>query len=258
MARSTIKVLIPRNPDDLFSLTGNVLAKHTLDGAASVIPTDVAAELQTLYTKGLEQHELQKNLYRDAENYIEQRNLALGTHYTQDSRTPNTVKFYVTSARDVLAGLNRSNLRHLGKWGYTVNSPNNISKVVIPTKTEKLLELSKKVMDKHAADGASSPLPNADITALSALYTNASNYHKNALEAYKLAEDATEKRNRFLGLEKNQGTKATGNILYIVTSIRTLLRGYNRGNEQNLGNWGYTVNTSAARGGNTPATPPEE
>lgn len=258
MARSTIKVIIPRNPDELLTLAENILAKHTLDGAASVIPTNVAAELQTLYTKGFEQNELQKQSYRNAENYVELRNLALGTLPTQDSRTPNTVKFYIISVRDVLAGLNRDNLRHLGKWGYTVNSPKNVSKVVIPKKNEKLLELAQTILDKHTADGAASPLPTAEMAALNNLYANASNYHKNALETYKLAEDATEKRNRFLGLEKNQGTKATGNILYIVTSIRTLLLGYNRGNEQNLGNWGFTVNTSAARGGNTPATPPEE
>jgi len=252
MPRSTIKVVIPKNPDDMLSLSGNILDKHTADGAASVLPDDIADELTTLHSAATTENTNQKNNYRDAENSIEERNLALGLHETQDSRTVNTVLFYLSSARDVLSGLHRNNIRALGKWGFTVNSPNNVAQVIIPLKVDRLLKLTRKVLDKHTADGAASPLPAAMMTALSTLYTVALNAHELAQETYRKAENATENRNRLLGFEPNQNSKTPGTILFLVTSIRTLLLGLNRGNEQNLGQWGFTVNTS----GPTPPPPP--
>ena len=250
MPRSTIKVVIPKNPDDLIGLAEKIIDKHTADGAASVIPNDIATELGTLTTEAKTLNELQKNLYRDAENSIEQRNLALGKDPTQDSRTANTVLFYIVSARDVLGGLYRNNLRNLGHWGFKVNSPKNINLVVIPRKNNDILELAKNILAKHAADGAASPLPTAAMTTLGTLFNAASLTHQKANEAYREAEDATEKRNKILGLEKNQNSKTSNTVLYLVSSVRTLLLGLNRGNEQALGHWGFTVNTSA------PVAPP--
>ncbi len=252
MPRSTIKVIIPKNPDDMLSLSGDILAKHTADGAASVLPDDIADGLDTVHTAADLENTNQKDFYRDAENFIEQRDLVLGLHHTQDSRTENTVLFYVSSVRDVLSGLHRNNIRNLGKWGFTVNSPNNVAQVVIPLKVDRLLKLTQKILAKHTADGAASPLPTAMMTALAGLNTSALNLHDRAQDTYKSAENATENRNKLLGLEKNQNSKTPDTVLFYITSIRTLLLGLNRGNEQNLGQWGFTVNTS----GPTPPPPP--
>jgi hypothetical protein len=44
----------------------------------------------------------------------------LGISVGQTSRSPGTVKFYMTSARDVLLGFNKQEEYRLGDWGFEV------------------------------------------------------------------------------------------------------------------------------------------
>ena len=58
------------------------------------------------------------SLYKQAETATETRDNALGPNAT----TPDTVRFFVTAARDVLAGLNKGKEHNLGVWGFEVDA----------------------------------------------------------------------------------------------------------------------------------------
>ncbi len=66
-------------------------------------------------------HVLAKKLSREAEAATKARNLALGKGKDQQSTTPGTVLFYVTSIRDVLLGLFKGQEHKLRNWGFDVD-----------------------------------------------------------------------------------------------------------------------------------------
>ena len=128
MAANNYRIEIPSNPDDLIALGKKLKDKHIALGDDSPIKAlkDIAqfpAKLTTAETK----NELSKQLYRDAERATQDRDLPLG-HVGQ--LREQTVRYWVTSARDVLLGLNKGNEQALGDWGFTVDTSPPVKKGV--------------------------------------------------------------------------------------------------------------------------------
>ena len=115
-----VSVEIPADAPGLIALATLIIAKHVLDGAAS--PLNGLNMVDFTAKKGTAdaQHKLATQLNRDKEKAYGERDHALGIAQGQKVTTPGTVKFYVTSARDVLAGLNKGKEFNLGDWGYDV------------------------------------------------------------------------------------------------------------------------------------------
>jgi hypothetical protein len=88
-------------------------------------------------------------------------------------------------------------------------------------------------LTKHTADGTGSPLSGLDMTDMGARVTAADTQNKNAAQLYRNA--------------------VKGTIAHYVRSVRDVLLGLYKGNEQKLGDWGFEVDTSARGGGNAPA-----
>jgi enamine deaminase RidA (YjgF/YER057c/UK114 family) len=115
-----MRINIPGNPGLHIKLAKAILAKHTALGAASPLNgiegiASLAAQVNAADTN----NKLAEDLYKQAETATEARDKALGP--TAD--TPGCVRFFVTSARDVLAGLNKGSEHKLGEWGFEVNAP---------------------------------------------------------------------------------------------------------------------------------------
>ena len=130
MAASNFRIEIPGNPDDLIKLAKDLKAKHVALGVDSPIKgvkdiDQFPAKLTTADTK----NELSKQLKKDAEKATQDRDLPLGHIGTLREQT---VRYWVTSARDVLLGLNKGNEQALGDWGFTVDTSPPVKKAKKP------------------------------------------------------------------------------------------------------------------------------
>jgi hypothetical protein len=81
-------------------------------------PLDGIADFQPQVNAADTNNDLAGNLYKQAEKATETRDKAFGPNAT----TPGYVRFFVTSARDVLAGLNKGSEHKLGDWGFEVDA----------------------------------------------------------------------------------------------------------------------------------------
>ncbi|MCF8278080.1 MAG: carboxypeptidase-like regulatory domain-containing protein [Flavobacteriales bacterium] len=122
-------------------------------------------------------------------------------------------------------------------------------KVVIPTNADDLIQLAQDIIAKHTADGAASPLNGLDMTAFETRVSNAA--AKNALQKQlrRDAEMATEDRDGLLGKRKDQNVNTDGTVVNVSARVRDILLGTLKGNEQQLGQWGYQVNQSSKSNG---------
>jgi len=130
MATNTFRIDVPINPDDLVVLAKAIKVKHDALGVDSPIKglknmDQFAGKLTTADTK----NESAKQLYKDAEKATQDRDLALGQ--TGQLRE-QTVRYWVTAARDVLLGLNKGNEQALGDWGFTVDTSPRVKKPAPP------------------------------------------------------------------------------------------------------------------------------
>lgn len=236
---------MPRKISELLTLGGDIKAKHVADGAASLIPADLANTLTTAYDRANAKHAEQQQLLRDAEQRIEQRNTIIGLDEGQDTRTPGTLLFYITSVRDILQGVFLGDEKNLGEWGYTVNTPKGKVNIPIPRRAAEITTLSNSIVAKHTADGAASPLPADIMTDFAAALTQANALLAQSAQLKRDAEKATQQRNKLIGFAKEQNSKSPNTLLSAITAVRNLLLGHFRGAEQTLGDWGFTVNMSA-------------
>ena len=60
-----------------------------------------------------------------------------------------------------------------------------------------------------------------------------------------LFRSETEKRNKTLGIARDQASTTEGTLLFYLSSIRDVLLGKYKGKEQSLGEWGFEVNTTS-------------
>lgn len=127
-----------------------------------------------------------------------------------------------------------------------------VARVVIPSNPGELLDLAKKVSDKHIADAANSPL-NALVdnkwSVTQPFIAPALAKHKEAEDLKKKMEEAYKERDKHIG-EIEDSLKAS----------RDVLMGINKKNPKVLGQWGFVVNetvkavktTKATKKNNTP------
>ena len=116
-------------------------------------------------------------------------------------------------------------------------------RVEIPRNADDLLKLAAKIIAKHLTDGSTSPLV-GDMAGFADKTSEADNantlYHDHKWKG----EAEMERRDLALGLSKTQKSTDKGSILYMVTSVRDSLLGKFRGEEHQMGAWGFTVDTS--------------
>jgi hypothetical protein len=109
-----------------------------------------------------------------------------------------------------------------------------VARVIIPTNPAEVLDLAKKVSDKHIADAASSPL-NALVdnkwSLTQPFVAPAIAKHKEAEDYKKKMEEAYRERDKHID-----------EIIESVKSSRDVLVGINKKNPKVLGQWGFVVN----------------
>ena len=111
------RINVPTSTDPLIGLAQKIGTKHTADGATSPLGALDMADFAAKTKIADDQNKLAAQLYRDAEKATQTRDLALGSK----NAGPGTVAQYVRSARDVLAGIHKSNEKKLGDWGFEVD-----------------------------------------------------------------------------------------------------------------------------------------
>lgn len=122
----------------------------------------------------------------------------------------------------------------------------------IPKNPDKLIVLSKAVTAKHLADGPNSPLAGLNMGELATKTALADTQNNMALKLRRDAELATQNRDLALGLED----PAKGTVTHTLRSVRDILAGLYKGNEQRLGDWGFEVDASPAPAKKTTPKPP--
>lgn len=127
MARSPIRVNIPRNTGELLKLADLVFTKHTADGAGSPLNSmedykwsDTAGKLSQAKTLQTQVEALRKQAEQ-----IQAKIDALAVD----------VKGSVTASRDVLLGSFKKNPKKLGDWGYVVDDSPKAKKTAAAKKS---------------------------------------------------------------------------------------------------------------------------
>ena len=104
-----LRVTIPKRKRELITLAQNVLDKHQRDAENSMLSAlnweDVASKVQQVTAL----HDEAAVLSRRVKQINEQRDLLLAD-----------LKDHMRDSRDVLTGIFKKEMKHLGKWGYTV------------------------------------------------------------------------------------------------------------------------------------------
>jgi len=247
MGNQNFSVTIPENPQELGGLSQRVLDKHALDGAGSVLTPMDMADMQAKTTLAKIRDTAAAQLSRDKETAFETRDLALGI----ENNNPDTVDFYVKSARDILLGFNKGKEQKLGDHGFNVNMSSGNVSVEIPTDAPGLIALADLIIAKHVLDGAASPISGLNMVDFTAKNGTAKAQHKLATQLNRDKEKATGERDHALGIAEGQTTKTPATVKFYVTSARDVLLGLNKGKEFNLGDWGYDVQFSSGAGAPT-------
>ncbi len=124
-------------------------------------------------------------------------------------------------------------------------------RINIPKNPEQVIQLAQRVLAKHTADGTVSPLSGLDMADMTAKTAAADTQNQSAAKLRRDAEAATQNRDLALGTDN----AARGTVAHYVRSVRDMLLGLHKGNEQRLGDWGFEVDTSARSGEEKPAPP---
>lgn len=248
MSNQNFSVTIPDNPQELIGLSERVLKKHTLDGVNSVLSPLNMADMQAKTTFAKIRDVQAGQLNRDKETAFEARDLALG----DDTGTPGTVTFYVTSARDILLGIYKGKEHKLGDHGYEVSKSSGNVSVEIPANAKELIDLAFRIIKKHISDGAGSPIKGLDMADFTSKNQTADAQHELATQLNRDKEKANGERDHALGIADGQKlSSGEPTVKFYVTSARDVLLGLNKGKEFNLGDWGYDVQFSSGAGAPT-------
>jgi len=133
MAKNTFSVDVPTNPDELIALAFKLLAKDTALGANSPFKNIKNwSAFSGLNGTADTSNDSSKTLYQQAEEATQVRDNALGQ---VGQLKENTVRWFVTSARDVLLGLNKGSEQQLGEYGFNVTYGPATSTAKTPAKT---------------------------------------------------------------------------------------------------------------------------
>lgn len=128
-------------------------------------------------------------------------------------------------------------------------------KVVIPENAEELIDLSKLIYQKHVLDAGTGPLNGLNMTDFDMKTQSANTFHLQSEQLHRDAVTATQNRDLALGLSEGQTSMQPGTVDFYVRSIVDVLLGHFRGNEQKLGDYGFTVVEGTASTKSKPAEP---
>ena len=118
-----MRVKVPTNADALIALAKAISTKHTSLGATSPLSSIPGiANLGTQTTTADNNNIAAKALAKQAETATQARDVALGQ---SGQLTPGTVRFFVASARDILAASTRATKRNwaIGASRWTTPPP---------------------------------------------------------------------------------------------------------------------------------------
>lgn len=127
MSRKNVRVVIPRNPDELIQLSESIVAKHNEDPVASPLAGLDMAAFEALVTSASAKSAEVKQIRMDAETATEDRDTLLGHRKDQNSNTVGTVLNYVVRCREILLGTFKGEEQHLGDFGFEVNQSSTSS-----------------------------------------------------------------------------------------------------------------------------------
>jgi len=244
MPNPNFRVTIFDNAQELIGLAERIIAKHVLDGAASVLTALNMGDMNTKTTFAKTKDILAAQLNRNKETAFETRDIAIG----DATGTAGTLIFYLTSARDILLGIYKGKEQKLGDHGFEVNTSDGNLAVEIPANALKLITLASLVINKHALDGAASPIKGLDMADFTTKRNTADTQHKLATQLNRDKEKAFAERDHALGIAKDKKTSTDGTAKFYITSVRDVLLGLNKGKEFNLGDWGFDVQFSSGAG----------
>jgi hypothetical protein len=121
MSKTSVKIEISeRKPDELTKLGDNVLKRHLELGADSPLNGLNMTTFADKLNDGIAKRAEAKRLHEQAELLNQQAGLSLGLDRSQNAKSQGTVYSTLTSARDILLGLNRGQERKLAEWGFEV------------------------------------------------------------------------------------------------------------------------------------------
>jgi len=113
-------IAIPDTPKGLNQLTSQILKRANLEGEYCEIPADLVERLRK--TTGTAEAILEKNkqLQQAHKTTTQYRDSLVGILRGQHHKTPNTLRFYLISARDILMRMYRENPQELLNLGFTL------------------------------------------------------------------------------------------------------------------------------------------
>ncbi len=105
-------------------------------------------------------------------------------------------------------------------------------------KPEELFKLANKIIKRHTDEGANSPLPKINIARMSLKLNDAQSLHNLGTQYQKLARQAFEERDRYIGIESiNKENTLTK---FIKAVFDSLVGAYN-GKTRYLEKWGFKM-----------------
>ena len=120
--------------------------------------------------------------------------------------------------------------------------PNPKTRIPISNNADDQIKLAKDVLKRHKALGTKSPLAGLDMDTFETQLGIADAANEAARELARQAESATQNRDNALG--GSRAAEKPGTVKFLLRAARDTLAGLNRGNEKQLGDWGFTVDDS--------------
>jgi hypothetical protein len=226
------RIVIPINFHDQQKLFTDIIAKHTADGAGSVLITFFTEQDLDPVDMGMVSaqaltHDNNFNLFtKEAEDLTEKRNLLF-----------TDVMDKVRQIGQFLKSLYKPNVQQVGNFGFAVNES---GKIVYPPEFIERHTLCKAIKTKHDTYAAgTSPLEvflteqDFTIADFNSAVDAAKTHHDNSHAKQQAAENATEQRDLlWLPLVDN------------LRDIGDFLKKLYPDNPRKLGSWGFTVDDS--------------
>ncbi len=252
MPRRNVRVDIPINsPDAMIKLVDNIFKRHDEleeDSGLNDPEIDMVAFLavhelhKEKREEGNENHEL-------AEPLIQAADTALGTEEGQTIETPGTVYNFSGRIRDrLLIVHNDKDEEELTTYGYNVVVSESKGKrtvsVEIPIESpDAMIKLSKKILKRHAALEAESPLliPQLDMDAFETVHELHEEKRDAGNEKHGKGEAAIQKADKALGTEEGQTSDTKGTVYNFTGDGRDILLFKNPGEEEELTTYGFNV-----------------
>ena len=121
-------------------------------------------------------------------------------------------------------------------------------RIDVPTNSpDDLIVLGKKVLLKHTASGAVSPLDTAKMAKLQTAVTSADGNNNTAKDLDGEAQRLRQLRDTSLGVSIGQTVETRDTVLNLVTYARNQLLIANDGNEEALSGYGFNVVVGTAK-----------